>query len=300
MWAPPGAGAPPTRIPVTELAPVSHAASSTVLAAKDGETKLELDLDSNRTPLEPDVDLVHLDPEDVAIARKRYEAIGLLTARLQAGLMLSRADVADVAIAANVHTATIYRWLRRYCGTERLSALIPSRPDGGRGRARLSEDAEDILIDVIESVYLSTESMLKRPPLVDVYDALVLRCQRAGVQPPSARTLARRIDRILAEREFELRKRRGRQRVAAEARARDSVAAIGAVAPLAVVQIDHTKLDAEIVSEIDREPIGRPWLTLVIDVYTRMILGFFVSLEPPGAMSVGLRSEERRGGKQCR
>ena len=36
--------------------------------------------------------------------------------------------------------------------------------------------------------------------------------------------------------------------------------------PLELMQIDHTLADVIVVDEIDREPIGRPWLTLAIDV----------------------------------
>jgi hypothetical protein len=36
-----------------------------------------------------------------------------------------------------------------------------------------------------------------------------------------------------------------------------------------LVQIDHTLVDVIVVDEIERKPIGRPWLTLVVDVATR-------------------------------
>ena len=42
----------------------------------------------------------------------------------------------------------------------------------------------------------------------------------------------------------------------------------GADVPLAVVQIDHTLLDIIVLDEEMRLPIGRPWLTLAIDVLT--------------------------------
>ena len=38
----------------------------------------------------------------------------------------------------------------------------------------------------------------------------------------------------------------------------------------------------------DRQPIGRPYLTLAIDVFTRCVLGMVVTLEAPSAVSVGL------------
>jgi len=63
--------------------------------------------------------------------------------------------------------------------------------------------------------------------------------------------------------------------------------------PLDVVLIDHTKLDIIVVDREQRLPIGRPWITLAIDVYSRMVVGFCISLDPPGAMSTGYASRMR-------
>ena len=58
--------------------------------------------------------------------------------------------------------------------------------------------------------------------------------------------------------------------------------------PLDLVQVDHTPMDLIVVDPIDRQPIGRPWLTVAIDTYSRCIAGFHVTLEAPSATSVGL------------
>jgi putative transposase len=54
------------------------------------------------------------------------------------------------------------------------------------------------------------------------------------------------------------------------------------------VQIDHTRVDAIVVDETHRLPIGRPWLTLAVDVATRVVVGLYVSLEAPSSTSVAL------------
>ncbi len=51
--------------------------------------------------------------------------------------------------------------------------------------------------------------------------------------------------------------------------------------------MDHTRLDA--VAVLDAEwmlPIGSPWLTLLIDVRSRCVVGFVLSFEPPSIYSV--------------
>jgi hypothetical protein len=53
--------------------------------------------------------------------------------------------------------------------------------------------------------------------------------------------------------------------------------------PMAVWQIDHTVMDVMVVSSIDGVVIGKPYLTLIIDVASRMIAGFYISLNPPSS-----------------
>src|SRR6202453_3022226 len=58
--------------------------------------------------------------------------------------------------------------------------------------------------------------------------------------------------------------------------------------PLELVQIDHTLVDIMVVDELQRESMGRPWLTIAFDVATRVVHAFILSLNPPSATSVGL------------
>jgi len=43
-----------------------------------------------------------------------------------------------------------------------------------------------------------------------------------------------------------------------------------------------------VVDERDRLPIGRPWITLAVDVATRVVTGFYLSLDSPSVISVAL------------
>ena len=61
-----------------------------------------------------------------------------------------------------------------------------------------------------------------------------------------------------------------------------------AARPLEIVQIDHTRVDVVVVDEETREPIGRPWITLAIDLFTRMVTGFHLTMAAPSRLSTGL------------
>ncbi len=55
-----------------------------------------------------------------------------------------------------------------------------------------------------------------------------------------------------------------------------------------MVQVDHTPADVLIVDRFRRPVIGRPWVTVAIDLATRTIPAFFVGMERPGAATVAL------------
>jgi putative transposase len=62
--------------------------------------------------------------------------------------------------------------------------------------------------------------------------------------------------------------------------------------PLEWVQIDHTVVDLMVVDEDDRKTVlGRPYISLAVDLHTRVVLGFYVSLLPPSAVSVAMLME---------
>lgn len=62
--------------------------------------------------------------------------------------------------------------------------------------------------------------------------------------------------------------------------------------PLEWVQIDHTVVDLMVVDEDDRSVVlGRPYISVAIDLHTRVILGYYVSLLPPSAVSVAMLME---------
>ncbi len=54
------------------------------------------------------------------------------------------------------------------------------------------------------------------------------------------------------------------------------------------VEIDHTIVDLFAVHKEYRIPLGRPWLTQLVDCYSRAVIGFYLGFEPPSYVSVSL------------
>ncbi len=124
----------------------------------------------------------------------------------------------------------------------------------------------------------------ERPTLRAVMRRLQADCRAAGLTPPSLKALRARVSaRSLRER---VKAREGAS--AAGNLFRQVRPGLRTERPLQVVQVDHTKVDIMLVDDATSACIGRPWLTLALDVHTRVVLGLLLSLDPPGATSAAL------------
>jgi len=192
------------------------------------------------------------------------------------------ANAADQAARQlGISKRQVYRLVRRYrSGDSLVTDLTPGRPPGGKGKSRVALEVDTIVSDVIKTLYLARQ---KRSLAVIVREVR-MRCSQAGYRAPSRNTIRSRIGRLDP-------KTIARKREGGEA-ARKLTPSVGSTlqpcAPLDLVQIDHTVIDVIVVEETSREPIGRPSLTLAIDVFTRCIVGMLLTLEAPSATSVGL------------
>jgi len=167
----------------------------------------------------------------------------------------------------------------RYRATRTVEVLLER--ERGRPKGSLhKESARDALIQqFLEREYLRPT----RPPLRRVVAHIAAACRQQGLPEPTWRTVKARLLRI------DERIRATRRGETGLVRAR--IATPGAyevTRPLQVVQIDHTQVDVMIVDQDTRETAGRPWITLAIDVMTRMVTGFHLALEPPSRTSIGL------------
>lgn len=234
---------------------------------------LEAVVGNTQTVNRPDLLLV-LD-KDWQEAKRRYEIIRPLLDKADR----SRQDVAERGKAYGHHTNTLYDWIRRYEDSHLLTALLP-RIRSDKGTTKLTAEIETIIETVIESEYLTKQ----RKSQQKVCDEVRKRCLNAGIEPPHNNTIRNRLKLLAGEQVMA--KRKGRK-AADQAYSPIEGSFPGANWPLAVIQIDHTLLDIILVDDIDRRPVGRPWITLAIDVFSRMVVGFYVSFDPPGALSAG-------------
>lgn len=228
---------------------------------------------------EKQLELESVTSDEWKVAEDRLRAIEPLLERRSAR---TKQDYLDAAKRAGVSQPTIYRWLQNYQSTELLSSLLNTKRDGGSEKSRLREDVKLILDDFLNTKFLSLQ---KFSPAAAAREIRRL-CSNAGIDPlPSHTTVYRHIEWMSEE--VKLRKREG-PKAAREAFGVSEGSIPDADWPLAMVQIDHTLLPVMLVDDEHRKPITRPWITLAIDCYSRVCVGFYLTLDPPSAMSTGM------------
>lgn len=190
---------------------------------------------------------------------------------------LSREQAVLASRLLGVHWTTVYRLRRRFLADPVASSVAPHRRGPSVGGGRLGGDADKVIDEVVH-VWLPKQRQLAHPA-TDLVLEVRRRCALAGLQLPSRTTIGRRWAR---HRELDALKR------AALPDALKAPGSLVAKYPLEIVQVDHTQADVLLVSEYDRRVIGRPWLTIALDVATRCVLSFYVSMDRPGAATVGL------------
>ncbi|THC40653.1 Mu transposase C-terminal domain-containing protein [Massilia sp. Mn16-1_5] len=224
-----------------------------------------------------DRDLLLYSEKDWQEAQRRFQAIKLLLDNP----LRTRADADLVAQQFDVHTATLYKWLKLYQEAGHVSALVPTKRGRRTGTKMLQGEQEKLIATVIDDEFLTKQRM--RPQ--DVIDEVMRRARLSKIDAPHPNTIRQRIKMLPVA---ETLRRRGHREIARNKYDPIRGEFPGADFPLAVVQIDHTPADIILVDDVHRQPIGRPWLTFAIDVYSRMIVGMHITFEKPSSTSVAM------------
>ena len=217
-----------------------------------------------------------LDEDEWNLARERESVIQELLSG--DGELEARMGVASARLG--VSRRQIYTWMARCRAAPNTSTLI-DKPSGRRhGAVQLDAERERIVRMTIDEHYLKQP----RVKAEDVYKKVNRRCAAKNLKAVARGTVLRRVRDL--DPETVARRRFG----AKHAREKVSAAPGSFVVDdaLEVMQIDHTQVDLHVVDEEYRRPIGRPWITVATDVATRMVCGFYLTLDEPSEVSVAL------------
>lgn len=223
------------------------------------------------------VDMSEIGDEDYKIMNRRFAAIKPLVNAFQPG----RREVEHRAKEVGVDTATLYRWLQKYKAYDTLSALISRKRGWKPGNTRIPVFTEGVIKEVIRDFYLTPQ----RPTATKAVIEVLRQCQIRGIEAPSPSTIRARLNKVS---ERDSLRGRGFKDKAKNKFLPAAGSFPNADFPLAVVQVDHTPADIILVDDVYRRPIGRPWITLAMDVHSRMVMGYYLSFDPPSETSVAM------------
>ena len=220
-------------------------------------------------------DISEINDSEYNEAKRRYEAILPLLEK-----NLSRKDSVEYSKKIGIHFTTLYRWQERYKSTGTILGLISNKVGAKKGNTRLNSEIEILIKRIIDSYYLT----IQKPSVQSVVDKVLAECKRMNIIAPHSNTIRNRIESIT---EYEKLKKQGNRGIA-RTKYEPAPNKFEADYPLQLIEIDHTPCDIILVDDEHRLPIGRPWITVAIDIYSRMIVGYYLSMNAPSVTSVGM------------
>jgi len=188
-----------------------------------------------------------------------------------------------------------YRLAKEQYGNGYVGLLGKTSKRGNR-TSRLPDESRDLLIQFIENDFEN----LKQKTKVASWAALKRKCDERGIEAPGYVTFC------VAARErptFEQTlKRRGRRAAYTHASfyfELEPTTPRHGDRPFEIGHIDHTELDVEVVCSHTGRPLGRPWMTILTDAFSRRCLALYLTFDAPSYRScmMILRDCVRRHGR---
>lgn len=230
----------------------------------------------------------------------RAREVDLRVATTRAGVIARYLDTGVLPPSAEVPVRTFFRWLACYRHAEAtygsgFLGLLPRVSNRGNYQAKLPEVSHRLMQECIEGDYETLKQKTKYASWV----GLKLTCEDQGARTPSYKTFCRAVQERPAVEQMQKRQgRRASYQVAAFYWDLDMKTPRHGDRPFEIAHLDHTELDVECVSSAG-QVLGRPWLTLLTDAFSRRTLAFTLTFDPPSYRScmMVLRECVRRFGR---
>jgi putative transposase len=267
-----------------------------ILGSNNETRNLEEKMQRNRiydfTALDDD------DPRKIE-AIKKYEYIRNLTAEKKAGFTEQEIIASIEMTAARIDDSTppsvrnVRRWISQHVTSgEDIRALVDEEKSKGNRLRKFCRDSArnqeilKIINDAIDEDYLTTQQNTKRHTcdLIEyrIYKINEHRSENNQLPLPSYKSVCRIINQLD---EYEVDKARKGARFANE-KHKTLQKGPEPTRPLERVECDDTKTDLLVIDPATSLALGRPWLMILICVFTRMILGYHLSFYPPSHVTV--------------
>jgi putative transposase len=212
-------------------------------------------------------------PEQLAEANHRFN----LLMAFQSGVSCEELQVSIRAL---------YYWQARFRAAEEeynsgFIGLIPNAPSRGNNNRKLPTETLSVMGKYIDTNYETT----KQPTRFSVWCELIKACNDLGIIAPSYQTFCSAVRRRPTDKQKKRLGRRGGYKNEPFYLELDLKTPRHGDRPFEIGHIDHTELDTVLICSQTGENLGRPWLTLLIDAYSRMVLAFCLTFDRPSYRS---------------
>ena len=209
-------------------------------------------------------------PTDLALANERLSHVLAYLQRQTDGY-------------SQINQRTLRRWVFSYrmaevnygCG---YIGLLPKTSLRGNRKPKAEPNSTELLDSFIEQHFETP----RQAPAASVFRAYVRACEQKNIKPLSRSTFYQRLKKRRSPKQIE--KRLGRKVAYIKQPWHWQLTYTTPThgdRPLSIVHIDHTLLDIELLSSTNGRLLGRPWLTILMDAYSRRILAVYLTFDPP-------------------
>lgn len=237
-----------------------------------------------------DILLEKASPEDLERAKKRHEII-------------KQYLEGETLELFSQSKRTILYWLSAYKAAEiqygtgnGYLGLLPQENKKGNRTQKISAQSKVLINQFIEEEY----ETLKQKTMLEVYGSLVSKCQSLKIASPSYKTFTTEVkNRSQYEQILKRKGSRAAYQVKDFYYDLDINTPRHGDRPFHICHLDHTELDVELVCSTTHQKLGKPWLSIMVDAFSRRVLAAFLTYDPPSYRSCMMTMREcvRRYGR---
>lgn len=218
--------------------------------------------------------LLHADRKSLAEANRRLNFV--------LRYLNDKESVKDFPVSER----TVKRWLKSYQQSELANGkgyfgLIP-KPNNGNNNLKLEEES----IEKLNKYILNDFETLKAKNRRTVYESYKSECKKRGIIPASYVTFCKYIK--SRPKDVQTLKRQGKRAAYKYEKfywRLEMDTPRHGERPFHIAHIDHTELDIELIDSKTGKNLGRPWLTILMDAFTRKILAIYITLSQPSKIT---------------
>lgn len=190
-------------------------------------------------------------------------------------------DADHTSTAVSISTVKYYR--KKFKQAEMLYGnglvgLFPQTAKRGNRNRKIDQDVIDLMTEIIDEYFLKSHD----PKFMAAYGALKNKCKEQGLIAPSDKTFRKAIEKL---NQYDVVLARKGKRAAYEHETfywrLDMETPRHGERPFDIAHIDHTQLDIQLGDRLFGIQYERPWLSIMLDAYSRKVLAFWITFDSP-------------------